>query len=83
MVLQLLGMGEHGVLCLPQLRGCVVQFVLRRHLLPLDLGQLLFGARHFLLQGGHLAPQPLQFVGTGENARRPGGRTAGHRAAGV
>ena len=55
-VLQLLGMGEHGVLRLPQLRGCVVQFVLGRCLLPLNLGQLLFGTRHLLLQGGHLAP---------------------------
>ena len=82
-VLQLLGVGEHGVLRLPQLRGRVVQLILRRCLLPLDLGQLLFGTRHLLLQGGHLAPQPLQFIGPGENARRPGGRTAGHRAAGV
>ena len=55
-VLQLLGVGEHSVLRLPQLRGRVVQLVLGRCLLPLDLGQLLFGTRHLLLQGGHLAP---------------------------
>ena len=75
--------GQHRVLCLPQLGRCSIQFVVGSGKLPLGAGQLLLRLFLLPLQFLTLLSQPLQLVSPGQNARRPGGGTTSHGTARV